>query len=194
MQLAAAYQQGEQMNKAIAVLELMEQRGALNREQIINLARMYLANDVPYKAAYMLERQMQAGALARNREHLLLLADSLLLAQDRARSAEVLNELINLAADGELYHRLGRIYFDLQQWPQAMAALQSALNTEGLRDAATANLLLGIAAVHANQQALAERSLALAADSMGTRAQALWWLQRLQREHQPQDAESGPEG
>jgi tetratricopeptide (TPR) repeat protein len=194
MQLAAAYQQAEQTDKAIAVLELMLRRGALDEERIVNLARMYLADGVPYKAARLLEEQMQADALARSEENLELLLDSLLLAQEQENATQVARDLIALRPSGERYYRLGRIYFDLQRWPEAIATLDSALQRKDLAERPAANLLLGIAAVHSNQQTVAERSLTIAAADKDMRAQAQWWLQRLQRASLSDDADTAPEG
>ncbi|MGQ0656704.1 MAG: tetratricopeptide repeat protein [Chromatiales bacterium] len=183
LRLAAAYQQSDRHDKAIAVLELILQRGALTKDHIVSLARLYLSREVPYKAAQLLERKLGDGALDKSRENQTLLVDSLLLAQEREKAAAVIADMLKSTQEGELYYRLGRIHFDLRQWPEAMRALQSAFKTGGLEDPAAAHLLLGIAALHAQQITVAQQSLNQALRSKGTHDQAEWWLQRLQSQN-----------
>ncbi len=179
LQLAAAYQQARQEDRAVVILELLHARGGLDEAGIENLARLYLARQLPQRAAALLEQEMAAGHLTQNAERLDLLADSWLLARDKTKAAEALQRLLALNAGAETYFRLGRIYFDLEQWPRAAAMLEQATRSPGLKETGTAYLLWGIAAVHAHDQAAAERALGLALKDKGSRDQAQWWLDRL---------------
>lgn len=192
LQLAAAYQRARQVNRAIAVMEVMQARGMLDADQIVNLARLYATAKVPLKAAELLERTMAEGSLPRDRANQQLLVDSLLLAQERERAATVLERMLSNGEDGELQYQLGRTYFELQRWADATAVLQKAVQSRSLRDATGAYLLLGIAAMQSRQTAIAEQSLRIAAGDDGTRAQAEWWLARLRRLQQPSAAEPPP--
>lgn len=192
LQLAAAYQRARQLDRAIATLEVMQARSMLDAEQIVNLARLYAAAKVPLKAADLLERTMAGGGLPRDRANQQLLVDSLLLAQERERAAKVLEAMLAGSEDGELQYQLGRIYFELQRWADATAALQKAVQSRSLGDATGAYLLLGIAAMQTKQTAIAEQSLRIAAGDDGTRVQAEWWLTLLRRQQQPPEAEPLP--
>src|SRR5579885_2573762 len=149
LQLAAAYQQARQEDRAVVILELLHARGGLDEAGIENVERLDL------------------------------LADSWLLARDKTKAAEALQRLLALNAGAETYFRLGRIYFDLEQWPRAAAMLEQATRSPGLKETGTAYLLWGIAAVHAHDQAAAERALGLALKDKCSRDQAQWWLDRL---------------
>ncbi len=180
LQLAAAYQQSERVDRAIAVLELMRERNVLEADALANLARLHVSRGTPYQAASLLEAGIADGTLPRSRDNLQLLADSLLLAQESAKAIAALSEIINIAPDGEVYFRMGRIQFDLQRWPEAIRAMQKAIEAGDAEDLATAHLLLGIAAVHDGKGAVAERSLKVALRNERTHDQADWWLHRLQ--------------
>lgn len=192
LQLAAAYQRAKQVDRAIAAMEVMQARGMLDADQIVNLARLYAAAKVPLKAAELLEGVMAEGSLPRDRANQQLLVDSLLLAQERERAATVLETMLGGGEDGELQFQLGRTYFELQRWADATAALQNAVQSRSIKDATGAYLLLGIAAMQSRQPAIAEQSLRIAAGDDGTRAQAEWWLARLRRLQQPPEAEPLP--
>jgi tetratricopeptide (TPR) repeat protein len=179
LQLAAAYQQARQDGKAVVVLELIQARGGLDETGIENLARLYLMQQLPQRAAALLEQELAAGHLPPNQERLSLLADSWLLAQEKAKAAEALQKLIVLNADAETYFRLGQIYFDLEQWSKAAQAFQEATRSPGLKESGTAYLLWGIAAVHGHDQAVAEHALSLALKDKSSREQAQWWLDKL---------------
>lgn len=179
LQLAAAYQQARRDDKALVVLELVHERGLLDETGIENLARLYLMQQLPRRAALLLEQELSAGHLPPSRDRLNLLADSWLLAQEKPKAAEALQKLITLDADAETYFRLGQIYFDMAQWPKAVDALQQATRATGLKQSAAAYLLLGIAAVHVRDHALAEHALNLALKDKNSREQAQWWLDKL---------------
>lgn len=189
LQLAAVYQQIDQDRKATALMALAAQRGILSSTDVVNLARMYLAIDVPYKAAEWLQAKLADGTLERNREHLELLADSWQLAQERTKAIEVLAELARSSADGETSFRLGRLYFETEQWLAAVESLRAALKAGGVKDPSLAHLLLGIAAVRVNNPAVAEQSLNQALRSPGTHDQAMWWLRQLRESAAPQTPE-----
>jgi Flp pilus assembly protein TadD len=192
LQLAAAYQRARQNDRAIATMELLRARGMLDASQLVNLARLYATAKVPLKAADLLQRTMADGSVPRDRANQQLLVDSLVLAQEREQAAAVLESMIAEGDDGELQYQLGRIYFDLQRWAEAMGALEKAVQSRAIKDETGAYLLLGIAAMQTRQTAIAEQSLRIAAGHDGTREQAEWWLQRLRRQQQPPDAAPVP--
>ncbi|HTT08580.1 MAG TPA: tetratricopeptide repeat protein [Gammaproteobacteria bacterium] len=179
LQLAAAYQQAGQDGKAVVTLELLHARGGLDEAGIENLARLYLAQQLPQRAATLLEQAMNAGHLTQNAERLNLLADSWLLAQEKAKAAEALQKLIAINADAEACFRLGQIYFDLEQWPKAAEMFREATRLPGLKESGTAYLQWGIAAVHIRDQAAAEHALSQALKDKSSREQAQWWLDKL---------------
>jgi Tfp pilus assembly protein PilF len=192
LQLAAAYQRAGQNDRAIATMEVLQARGMLDASQLVNLARLYATAKVPLKAAELLRRTIAEGSVPRDRANQQLLVDSLVLAQEREQAAALLESMIAEGDDGELQYQLGRIYFDLQRWAEAMGALQKAVQSRAIKDETGANLLLGIAAMQTRQTAIAEHSLRIAAGHDGTREQAEWWLQRLRRQQQPPDAAPAP--
>jgi tetratricopeptide (TPR) repeat protein len=185
LQLAAAYQRAKKFDRAIATFEVLHARAQLDAAQLTDLARLYVTGGVPLKAADLLRREMDAGHLARDREHQQLLVDSLLLAHEDEAAATVLGDMLKQKEEGELWLQLGRIQFNRQQWQDAADSLHKAVDSRAIKDVSGANLLLGIAAMQTNQLQMAEQSLRIAAGASGTREQANWWLQRLRRQQEP---------
>jgi tetratricopeptide (TPR) repeat protein len=188
LQLAAAYQRANNLDRAIATYEVLAARSSLDAGQLVTLARLYLAGKVPLKAASLLRTGIESGRLPADRANRQLLVDSLLMAHESDAAAEVLTSMLKEGDDGELWHQLGRIQFDQQKWTDAAASLQKAVGSRTIKDASGANLLLGIAAMQVNDTKVAEQSLRIAAGDNDTREQAEWWLQRLRRQQQPAPA------
>lgn len=179
LQLAAAWQKLGQDRKALATLELANRRGLLDAEQTLRLARLYVYLDMPHPGAQLLEQQLESGALQADTENLRLLAEAWLRARERERAVAVFERLASLEGSGETWLRVGQIYCDLERWSQAIAPLERALAAGGLQRPALARLLLGVASAETGATDKARDALTGALQDASTRAQAEWWLERL---------------
>lgn len=183
MQLAAAYSQVDDKKRALATLELAERQGFLTGEnEVRNLIQLYLANDIPYRAALQLERAIADGRVpndARNQE---LLANTWLLARERERAIAPLERAAELSDDGNLYARVGQVYAADERWDLARAALAKALAKGGLRDAGNVHLLLGIANASESRSQEARRAFSAASKYDSSARSAAQWLEHLDEE------------
>ena len=179
MQLAGVYQRLNRNRDALIVMELAYRKHRLKARDILRLVRLYLYLDMPYSAARLLEVEMAAGRVDASVEHWTLLADSYYLAHEREPSTRALRKAAELANDGRHYFRLGQILFELEQWKEAMNALKSAIDKDGLEQPEMAYMLLGVAAFRSGDRAQAQISFSRALKSAKTRRQAGQWLERL---------------
>jgi len=179
LQLAGIYQEMDKLDKAIAVYELANKQGLLNSDQILNLARLYINEDLPYKAATLLSEKVEKNKIRDTTENLELLATSWLLAREDEKAIEILSIIAKSTNDPETYLRIGRIHFDQQDWISAIDVLEKAAKTDDKNIASKANLLLGISAFYADRIALSNRALNRAASYEKTSEQANWWLNKL---------------
>jgi tetratricopeptide (TPR) repeat protein len=178
-QLAGVYQHLENDKKAAAILELAYGMDMLGETEMLRLVRLYLYLKAPYRAARLLQAEMNKGRISRTQKHWTLLADSLWLAEEREQSLSALRKAAELSSDGNRHYRLGRALYDLERWEEAVAALDLALEKKGLKQPELARLLLGIAAFHAGDEKHARAALKRALRDEMTRDQARWWLGRL---------------
>ena len=119
---------------AVSLLDWGWLHGLLGPDEKVRLARLYLEQGDPYRAAALLERGLYDRAIAGNADHWLLLAESWLAAHDMGRALEPLRNAAEKAQDPALWLRLGRLHFDLREWPAAEEALHKALEG-GAREA-----------------------------------------------------------
>lgn len=188
-QLVGAYQAANNEKKAVAANELAYAQGVLDEKEKVQLARMLLYMEAPWRAARMLEREMANGGISRTADNLHLLADSYLLAREREAAAKKFGEAAAVADNGEYYYRQGQILADLENWEAAIEVLQQAVNKNDFDELAEAQLLLGIAAYKQERDDLAKPALQKAIESGRLREQAGYWLGRVEeRQKAKQDA------
>ncbi|MCI0400675.1 MAG: tetratricopeptide repeat protein [Gammaproteobacteria bacterium] len=186
LQLTGVYQQLKREKQALAILELAYSQDMLDEHDLLRLAQLYLYMEMPYKAGGLLATELKAGRIKKTKENLELLANSWLLAQEKQKAADALQQAAQVAEDGTLLYQLGRIYVDLERWGEAITALQASTKTSGLDDPADAYLLLGIAAYRLGNNGLATKAFTKAVSYDKTKSQADWWLQQLAIESDPE--------
>jgi tetratricopeptide (TPR) repeat protein len=169
-------------NRALAVLELAYLDGRLSEARdLLDLAGLYLRNDLPFKAALTVREGLNSGVIEPSTESWQLLADSLIRARERREALDPLRKAAELSANGELYVRVARLNVHEEEWDEAIKALQHAFEKGGLRDTGRAYLLLGIAHAHGRNWEEAEWAFGEARSSEDTKPAATQWMAQLQQ-------------
>ncbi|MEL6858129.1 MAG: hypothetical protein AAFO74_07065 [Pseudomonadota bacterium] len=142
--IAGDYFRGGQDRKAFEVQKAMYLGGILQTEdELMRIVNFYNSFDVPYAAARILEKEINAGRISKNYERLELLANLYQVAREFEKAIPVIEEAAEISSDGKMYERLGRSYSELQDWAAAEDALIKAINKGGLSDAGLAWVLVG---------------------------------------------------
>ena len=124
--------------------KLMYLNGLFEEEnELVRLTDYYSFYENPYRGASILQREMNAGRIERNRENLEKLSNFWRQASEFDNAIPVLEELSSILGDGETALRLAEAHFQLNQFVQAESALETALNRGGLSDTGAAWELLG---------------------------------------------------
>ncbi|NGP54211.1 tetratricopeptide repeat protein [Thioalkalivibrio sp. XN8] len=172
VQLAAMYGETGREREQLVAYEIAYEQGYLDKDrELVLLAQLYLQQDVPYKAARVLEDGMAKGAVERSARNLRLLSQAWTLAMNNEEAIAALQEAASLSGDPELYLRLAQQYAGLSRWEDALGAARTALD-RGIDDRADAHLMVGMAlynvgrldeAVGNFRQAAADERLAVTA-------------------------------
>ncbi|MEO1189099.1 MAG: hypothetical protein AAFW60_08495 [Pseudomonadota bacterium] len=142
--IAGDYFRGGEDRKAFEVQKAMYLGGLLQTEdELMRIVNFYNSFDVPYAAAKILEKEMNAGRISRSYQRLELLANLYQVAREFDRAIPVIEQAAQMAPDGKMYERLGRSYSELQQWEEAEEALINAIDKGGLANAGLAWVLVG---------------------------------------------------
>ncbi len=178
-QLLATWQHANNDQKTLATMELMFTKDLFSPEETKQLINMYLYMQMPHKAAKLLQAQLEASKLPRNAKNMELLGDCWLQAKEKRKSLDSLNWAAKQSGDSNLFYRVGQIYFDLENYPQAIKNLQTAITKGKLTQLDYAQLLLGIASFHEKNYPQSMSALQQALHNKSTKVQAEWWLQRI---------------
>jgi tetratricopeptide (TPR) repeat protein len=132
--LAGAYTELGEDNNLIAAYGAAHDQGMLEKEsELVTMAQLYMQAEVPYKAATLLEREMESGRVTKNAKNYRLLSQAWMLSQEDERAVPALKDAARLSDDGELDVRLGNTYLNLGNYDECISAVQAGLRKGGLR-------------------------------------------------------------
>jgi len=133
VQLSGFYSTTGKDQQAFSVLEVAYRAGLISKEnEIVTLINYYSFFENPYRGAKILEREMDAGRVARNTKNLTLLSQLWSQAREHKRAIPVLRAAAQSANTGELYYRLGQVLLADEQYAASERALTSAINRGGM--------------------------------------------------------------
>lgn len=146
LRLSSLYQQQENYTKALAAMQVAYNAGFLEQEsEYIRLADMLRFNEIPYRAARVLEKAIDDGNVKPDSKVYERLADCWIQARDFDEAIPPLERAAEMSDNGELYVRLGQVQVQREEWSDAVAALQNGIEKGGLEDEGQAQVLMGIA-------------------------------------------------
>ncbi|MEL6187556.1 MAG: hypothetical protein AAFU79_23300, partial [Myxococcota bacterium] len=166
--------------RALAVMKLAYDAGVLEkREDYVQLAQRYQAEDIPLTAAEVLLDASSKKKVQQDAEVSKIIAESLFVARDDKRAAPALAKAARVAKNGEMYMRLAQLQIENEEWAKAVEASQKAISKGGLKSNGQAHLLIGIAESRRGRSAAAKQAFTKAAKSSDTKRSAEGWLKFL---------------
>jgi hypothetical protein len=171
LQLSATYQAMGQDKKALATLETARSKGLLTEEKDqVSLARFYLQQGAPLKAAAVLEKVSKTPEING------LLAQCWIMGKDADRGEAALKAAGEEAAPGGLYLDLAYLRAEHGDWAKSRDAAAMALQRGGLKAPGEAHLLLGVAHYKTKRKDVALAALAEAKRDPATAGCADEWI------------------
>ena len=175
--LAGVHSELGDTKKQLALTEVLYEIGAVEPERhAVNLANLYLLHGMPYKAARVLEKEMENDNIDADERNLRLLSQAWYQARDDVKAIPPLRRAADLANDGNLYVRLGQSHINLEQWTEAANALQNAIRIGDLKRPDQANILLGMALMNQDKLEGARTAFERAARDNRSRRTAQQWM------------------
>lgn len=143
--LAGAYSQLGDTKSQLAIMDSMYESGNLSKPtQIRNLANLFLIHEAPYKAAKIVDEAIKNGALEKDEKNYSLLSQAWSQAREDQKSIAPLQAAANLSSKGEPWIKLARAHVNLDQWKEAIQALETGLDKPEVKSPGSAYLLLGM--------------------------------------------------
>jgi len=174
--LAGVHSELGDTKKQLALTEALYDKGYIDgKTHAVNLANLYLLHGIPYKAAVILEKEMEAGNVKSDVRNLRLLSQSWYSAREDRKAIPPLKKAAAMGNDGELYIRLAQSYINLENWSEASEAAKKALSVGGLKRQDTANIMYGMALFNQKKLEQARRVFRTASkDNRSKRAASSW--------------------
>ena len=127
-QLGMFYLLIEDYKRGLETLDLAYKQGFLEKEsEIKTLASLYSQNEVPYKAAIILEKNIDSGLVQRDDKNLSSLANAWHAAQHIDKAAKYYGELAKMTNLAKHYSKQGMLLKQDEQFKTAIVALNKAL-------------------------------------------------------------------
>ena len=143
--LAGAYTELGEENNLFASYDAAHTQELLEREsELVTMAQLYMQQEVPYKAATLIEAEMKSGRVKRNAKNYRLLSQAWQLAQEDERSIPALKEAARLSDEGELDLRLGNAYLNIGKYGDCVSSVRSGLRKGGIKSPDNAQISLGM--------------------------------------------------
>jgi tetratricopeptide (TPR) repeat protein len=183
--LSAAYFELDREDDARATVALAHRMGILelDREHLA-LARLQLANGLPYECAGVVEQGMSDGVIPARKEGYELLTSCWLQARESDRALAPLARGAELAEDAKLYMVLAKVHLQREHYEEAIAALTAGLDKATPEQRGSVYLLIGVAQLGADRLDEAEQAFRSASASASARNDAESYLEFVVQERE----------
>jgi len=180
--LAWAYESLDKPAEARAVLEMANKQGVLvEEEQLMRLARLYIHEGVPARAARVMRQGLDDQIIEGTAENWTMLADALGRAENQDLAIEALERAVNLTSSSALHIRLAQAYLGGEQWSDVVRVAQKGLSKKEAKKGGELYLALGIAQFRLGEKKAAQQALERATRDKKTKKGAEQWLALLPR-------------
>ncbi len=175
--LAGAYTElGEDMN-LIAAYDAAFTQGMLEKEsEFVTMAQLYMQREVPFKAASLLQSEMDSGRVEKNASNYRLLSQAYMLSQEDMKAIPALKEAARLSEDGELDVRLGNAYLNIGEYADCATAVRSGLRKGGLKSVDNAQISLGMCLYNLKQYSDSKAAFREASKTNRSRRVSNQWI------------------
>jgi tetratricopeptide (TPR) repeat protein len=138
IQLSQIYYKLKMNDDALSIMALAYRRGMLdNQSDIMYLSNLYSNNDVPFKAAEILQKGMEDGFVESNTKHWTMVADAWYAAEEMGNALIAYEQAGKKSDDGEIDLRRAYILVDMERWDEAVVAVEAALDKGGFSERKT---------------------------------------------------------
>jgi len=120
---------GGREQEAFEVNKMLYLGGALNSESdLLKVVQYYSFYDMPFQAAQILEKELNAGKINRSPERLVQLSDLYRQAREYKKAIPILEQAAQQSGTGKLYADWGEALYNEGQCVQAETAFKEAIN------------------------------------------------------------------
>jgi len=188
-QLSNTYYKIENEEKALSVMALAYRKGLLDKSQdLLYLANLYAMQDVPYKAAEVLQAGLESGVVTAEERYWTSVGDNWYSAEEYEEALQAFEKAGEISDVGKIDLRRGYILIDQERWAEAAEALRAALEKGGVSERQTgeAYLMLGMSEFNQENYDAATAAWKQAGRYETARNQSRQWITHMAEERERQ--------
>jgi len=185
IQLSQIYYKLKMTDEALSVLVLAYRRNMLDKQtDIVYLSNLYSNNDVPFKAAAVLQKGLEDGIVKSDKRHWTIVADSWYAAGEMEKALAAYAKAGEESDDGEIDLRRAYILVDMERWSEASVAVNAAIQKGGFNDTKTgdAYVLQGMSEFNLGNYNKASAAWGRASKYPKAKKSAQQWLNHMREE------------
>ena len=146
---------------------------------IRRLADLYQLQEMPYRAALLMESALADGKVEKNLRSYEGLANNWIAAREFEKAVPLLGLAAELSDNGALFQRMGEVNIQIEEWEACIDSFDNALDKGELRDTGYVQLMLGVCYYNLERFNEARTWLDRAANVAAHRNQARGYLQMI---------------
>ena len=175
--LAGAFTElGEDENLINAYAAANDQRMLEKESELVTMAQLFLQREVPYKAATLLEAEMETGRVSKTAKNYRLLSQAWQLSMEDKKAIPALQEAARLSEDGELDVRLGNAYLNIGEYEDCSKSVRTGIRKGGLKSPDNAQISLGMCLYNLREYRNAIKAFEQAAKTPRSRRVSGQWI------------------
>lgn len=176
-QLAGMYGAVNREKDQLHAYETAYLMGAVtNEKELLNIAYLFLGEDVPYKAAKIIDKGIKDKRIEPTSKNLETLATAWRMAQEVKKSLPEMEKAAAKAETGDLYARLAGIYLDNDMYEKSIDAGEVAIKRGGIKRADQLQIVLGMSFVNVKKYDSAIKAFKEAAKDKRSVKFATQWI------------------
>lgn len=146
VQLGGMYGEVGEVKKQLAILEAAKQQGFIkSKNEIMQLAQVYMYNGLNYKAAEVLKDGIAKGKIEDSAKNQAFIAEALVQAKEDEKSIPHFKNATSKVSHGNYAQRLAEVYLNLERFEEAADFAREALDKGDLTFESNAYVALGMA-------------------------------------------------
>ena len=175
--LAGAFTElGEDENLINAYAAANDQRMLEKESELVTMAQLFMQREVPYKAATLLDAEMESGRVSKNAKNYRLLSQAWMLSMEDERAIPALKEAARLTSDGELDIRLGNTYLNIGEYEDCTKSVRTGIRKGDLKSPDNAQISLGMCLYNLREYRNSIKAFGQAAKTSRSRRISNQWI------------------
>ena len=185
IQLSQIYYKLNKYDEALSVMALAYRRNMLAKQSdIVYLSNLYSNNDVPFKAAEVLQKGIEDGLVESSKKYWTVTADAWYAAEEMEKALVAYAKAGQASDDGEIDLRRAYILVDMERWSEASTAVAAALEKGGFNERKTgdAYVIQGMSEFHLGNYDKASTAWGRAGKYPKAQKAAQQWMNHMREE------------